>query len=82
METILTLPPPRDSPVTATLEPSALCMVTVTVLGCMPAPSSLGRNENSIPASRARSKESRTRTSSGASPRIPATSARSLPWPL
>ena len=81
MELMRTRPPPRDSPVTDMRVPSVPSIEMVTVLGWRPVPASEGTNSKSRPSSRASSNESRTRTSSGARPKIPATSARSVPCP-
>ena len=75
-------PPPMLSPRTSIALPAASTMRTSMVLGWSYSASGSVTNENASPASRARSKESRMRRSSVASPSMPATRALSVPWPV
>ncbi len=74
-------PPPMDSPRTTVSWPVASVTRMSTVLEWSVASSSTGTNAKCSPACSASAKESRMRTSSAAKPSMPASSARSVPWP-
>ena len=81
MAVICAAPPPMDSPRISVTAPEASFTRMSTVLGWGVWVLSSGWKEKASPASFASWNESRTRKSSGASPKSPATRARSVPWP-
>ena len=74
-------PPPMEAATTSSTLPFTPVRFSLTVLGCA-STSSTWSNENFIPASSANSKLCGILASSTASPKSPATIARSVPWPL
>ena len=76
-----TRPPPREEAVTSSRFPAASSTRSNTVLGWAPRRAARPR-VSSIPAASASSKERGSRASSGRIPSRPATSARSVPWPV
>ena len=80
MEVTSTCPPPTEQPRTSTSALSRPRSLMRTEFGC-PASSELVSKVMGTPCSRASSKESRRRGSSGLMPRIPAAMALSVPCP-
>ena len=76
-----TRPPPREEAVISSRFPAASSTRSSTVLGWAPRRAARPR-VSSIPAASASSKERGSRASSGRMPSRPATSARSVPWPV
>ena len=74
-------PPPMETPRISRVRPSRLSQRMSTVLGWATSVVVSQMISTDTPAAFARAKASATRGSSVASPRMPATSALSAPWP-